>query len=296
MQQFFCPRCHGEVEKSNTFCPHCGYGPARPSQASASTSPPGSGMKGNGVTGPRYALDVKGILLTSLRLYRTHALLLGSALPAPLTLPILAVIFDGQPSQPSGPTLLTLVSFIVWWSVYSVQAGALTLLASQAYLGGPVDPFQAYADAASRFWALLLTTLGYFAAGGLGITLVLTAPFAVWFWISTAFHKEILLIEGKRGFDRNSWSYRIVQGYWWRIFGVFLSAALLAAYAFLILAVLIVILTLPFGDQTGLEVILCCVCLAVPMSFVAVVKVVLYYDLRLRRASPNPMGANPITP
>lgn len=90
-----------------------------------------------------------------------------------MTLAILAAIYEGQPSQTSGPTLFTVVSFIVWWSVYSLQAGALTLLISQAYLGGPVDPFQAYAEAASRFWALLLTTVGYFAVGISGIALVM---------------------------------------------------------------------------------------------------------------------------
>lgn len=103
-------------------------------------------------------------------------------------------------SAPTGPTLATLVSLIVFWPVYSLQAGALTLLVSQAYLGGPVDPFQAYANAASRFWTLLLTTVSYFAIG-VFIPLVITAPLTVWCWVSGAFHNEIVLLEGKRGFD-----------------------------------------------------------------------------------------------
>ena len=34
-RQFYCPNCRGEVQIDNTFCPHCGYGPARPRAAPA---------------------------------------------------------------------------------------------------------------------------------------------------------------------------------------------------------------------------------------------------------------------
>jgi uncharacterized RDD family membrane protein YckC len=37
-RQFYCPNCHGEVQITNTFCPHCGHGPARPPAAPATGS------------------------------------------------------------------------------------------------------------------------------------------------------------------------------------------------------------------------------------------------------------------
>lgn len=105
-----------------------------------------------------------------------------------------------------------------------------------------------------------------------------------------------MLLKGNRGSDDIIWGGKIVQGHWWHAFGIFLSSALLAAYGYLILAVLIIILTLLFGDQTGAEAILWFVCLAVPMSFLAIVKVVLYYDLRLRQANPDPIRGSAVAP
>ena len=44
-RQFYCPNCRGEVLATNTFCPHCGYGPARPAQAPPTVA--SSGAAGN---------------------------------------------------------------------------------------------------------------------------------------------------------------------------------------------------------------------------------------------------------
>jgi hypothetical protein len=120
------------------------------------------------------------------------------------------------------------------------------------------------------------------AAVGIALGLIFFIVPGVYLATRWYFVPQAVVIEGARGAGALSRSWQIVQGYWWRTFGL----VLLANIAVVIPGLIVV---LPFGliaessDRAVWQLIGSTIATSVTTPFVALFSTFLYYDLRARR-------------
>jgi hypothetical protein len=165
--------------------------------------------------------------------------------------------------------LVTVVSFLL----NVLATGMLTTAMGRAVLGRPVSTSDVWQRARKRFWPLLGLTLlvglsvGAVALGGitvavllgaligqastgfgvlLGVLLGLVAVVAtVWLTVALLLAPVALILENVGVTTAMRRSFRLVKGAWWRTFGIYLLASILAY-------VVAQVLTLPFSFIGGI--------------------------------------------
>jgi hypothetical protein len=223
-----------------------------------------------------------------------------------------------------GSATATLLQTVIGLVVGVLATGLLTVVMGQAVLGRRVTAGEAWARTRSRFWPLLGLTLlvsiitfgvvvlgillavavgavlGNAAGAGLGVLVgvflglgVLAA--ALWLYIKLLLAPVALILESAPVVRSMSRSWRLVEGAWWRTFGIYLLGSILAA-------VVSSVLTIPFtlvgaflsfnamenGDVLPLSYTLA-VSLATLVSSIVVIPFsagivsLLYIDRRIRR-------------
>jgi hypothetical protein len=223
-----------------------------------------------------------------------------------------------------GSATATLLQTVIGLVVGVLATGLLTVVMGQAVLGRRVTAGEAWARTRSRFWPLLGLTLlvslitfgvvvlgillaiaigavlGNAAGAGLGVLVgvflglgVLAA--ALWLYIKLLLAPVALILEAAPVVRSMSRSWRLVEGAWWRTFGIYLLGSILAA-------VVSSVLTIPFtlvgaflsfsamenGDVLPLSYTLA-VSLATLVSSIVVIPFsagivsLLYIDRRIRR-------------
>lgn len=150
----------------------------------------------------------------------------------------------------------------------SLLSGVLAAIVGQGALGRPMSLGQAWEATRARFWRLLGATLLILLIG-LGIVVVGTLPgllialaaegpgfglaalggfaaslFAIYVTISLTFTAPALMLEKQGIFASMSRSRTLVKGSWWRVFGIFLLATIIAQ-------VVAGIIATPFGLAGG---------------------------------------------
>jgi hypothetical protein len=231
--------------------------------------------------------DISALFGDSLGVFFRHApvfLLLSAAVIVPALLVVqgigmeeLSSPYDESPelAEQAVPTLVRflvvspLITAICIHALRSVAAGGRPG-AVQTFVSG----FEAFAPI---FFAVLLAALGI----ALGL-LLLVIP-GVYLFVRWFFVPQAVVIEGARGPEALTRSSAVVQGFWWRTFGlvvvVYLAAVLPA-----------IVFTAPFtaiADSTNDAVwaLVGTICAeTVTAPFVALFSTLLYYDLRARRA------------
>jgi hypothetical protein len=234
----------------------------------------------------RQPRDVGTLFRDSLTVYFRHSLLfilLSAAVVVPVQLIVegiglerLTSSYDSSPS-PAEAAIPFIVEFVVMIPIIS----AICIYALQAIAAGErpspgqvfVSGFEAFTP---LFAAVLLAALGI--AAGLLILIVPGIYLAVrWYFVPQA-----VVIEGARGADPLVRSGQLVQGFWWRTFG-------LVVLANLAVAVPVFLLLIPFtalAESTdralwGLVGSMLVTSLTTP--FLALYSTFLYYDLLARR-------------
>ncbi len=164
-----------------------------------------------------------------------------------------------------GSATATLVQYVVSAVLGVVATGLLTVVMGQAVLGRRVTASQAWDRTKKRFWALLgLTLLISFTAGamlGVGILLAVLVgwalsqaslgfgilvgvvlgfgvlAFVTWVYLRLLLAPVALILEnaGVTQSMRRSWA--LVQGAWWRTFGIYLLGNILAGIVSSVLAI-----------------------------------------------------------
>jgi len=164
-----------------------------------------------------------------------------------------------------GSATATLVQYAVSAVLGVVATGLLTVVMGQAVLGRRVTASQAWDRTKKRFWALLaLTLLISFTVGamlGVGILLAVLVgwalsqaslglgilvgvvlglgvlAFVTWIYLRLLLAPVALILEnaGVTQSMRRSWA--LVQGAWWRTFGIYLLGSILAAIVSSVLAI-----------------------------------------------------------
>ena len=164
-----------------------------------------------------------------------------------------------------GTLSATGVESVVAWVLGVVATGLLTVVMGQAVLGRRVTAAQAWRRTSARFWALLgLTVLVSLAVGAIAVGGVLLAVLLGWaLWqTSTGLAVLVGLLVGGAALAASAWvsikllvapvalmlenagvttsmrrSWALVQGAWWRTFGIYLLGSVLAAVVSSVLAI-----------------------------------------------------------
>ena len=161
---------------------------------------------------------------------------------------------------------------VVTYILNVLATGLLTTAMGRAVLGKPVSTSDVWRRAAGRFWPLLGVTLlaslivGLAVFGGLGIAVLVgvlvgqadtgfgvlvgtvlgiaVVVAAIWLYVKLLLSPVALVLEGVGPVTAIKRSYRLVEGAWWRTFGIHLLAAIIAA-------VVAQVITVPFGLVGG---------------------------------------------
>jgi hypothetical protein len=216
----------------------------------------------------------------------------------------------------------TVIPAIVSWVLQVVATGMLTVVMGQSVLGRRVTTAQAWERTKPRIWALFGVTLlvglvvtGIFVVGiggavllgvavaqaidgavgflvgfGLGVAALVVG---IWMAIRLLLAPSALVLERSSVTMSMRRSARLVKGAWWRTFGIYLLATILAqiistVFSFplgLLAGILPVVLgeewfALAYAASTALAVLLSSI---ITLPFLAGVTSLLYIDRRIRR-------------
>ncbi len=221
-----------------------------------------------------------------------------------------------------GSLTATGVQSVVSWVLGVVATGLLTVVMGQAVLGRRVTAAQAWQRTSSRILALfgltLLVSLVVGVIGGGGILLAVLLGYglwqssaglavlvglavgsaaiaaAVWVNIKLLLAPVALMLEsaGVRTSMRRSWA--LVQGAWWRTFGIYVLGSVLAAIVSSVLAIPFTVVgaiatvgslesgTLPLGYTLAMS-LATLVSSTIVLPFTSGIVSLLYIDRRIRR-------------
>jgi hypothetical protein len=230
--------------------------------------------------------DIGALLGDALRAYRSNVgtfLLVSLAIIAPAELVVsgiglekLSGPYDESPA-PAEAVIPTLVTFLVIAPLITA-----TCIHALREIAGGVNPrpwrtLSAGLDAFSPiFFAVLL------AAVGIAFGLLLLIVPGVFLFVRWFFVPQAVVLENARGPGALRASGRVVEGFWWRVFGIVILANLAATVPNLLLIE-------PFSaiarsaDKAVWGLVGQIAAETVTSPFVALVSTLLYFDLRARR-------------
>jgi L-cystine uptake protein TcyP (sodium:dicarboxylate symporter family) len=247
----------------------------------------GAGAGGASTFGPKGLGD---ILSTAFDLYRSNAaqlLQLVAVVVVPLSF-IQAVLvagalddlgeIDQTTGQVSGgffTSLLVLAGTgLIGWVIQQVLLGALTRGAAGSLIGRAVDVGASYRYALSRLGGLIILALLYAIIVAVGFILLIIP--GIIFGVFLAVAMPAFIVERKSASEALSRSWNLVSGSFWHTLGVIVVAFILAGIVNGVISAL--------GGSTFIgSWLMSAVAQVITAPFVALVGVVLYVDLRVRR-------------
>jgi hypothetical protein len=231
--------------------------------------------------------DITALFRDSLRVYSRHAgifILLSAAVVVPvhvvvegIGLEMLTGPYDSAPTIAEA-AVPTVVGFLVVMPI--VTAICIHALRSIA-AGGPPGANQAFVSGFEAFTPLFFAVV--IAAVGIAAGFVLLILPGVFLAVRWFFVPQTVVIDGVRGTGALRESWELVQGFWWRTFGLVVVVNLVAT-------LLALVISAPFtavADSTDRAIwaLVGTICAeSVTAPFVALYSTFLYYDLRARRA------------
>ena len=227
---------------------------------------------------PLHPLDLGGIANETIRLYREHFLSLVAIVAivqviiAILVAIVVHLILHGNVVL---GVIAGLVTGVLTLIGIEVQSGALTVSLADDYLGRPITVQRALSAAVDRIGSLVGTSLLVGVLVGLMAITVIGIPFAIYFGIRWVFIAQVVMLENRAGTAAMQRSGQLVQGFWWRTFGILLLVGI-------IIGVISDILTLPFGQNVSGDIVRLVVqIILTPIA--AAVATLLYFDMRVRK-------------
>lgn len=186
--------------------------------------------------------------------------------------------FDGEGDLANGAlvgrALASLVVAIVSILMWTVLTGAITRAAAGTFLGRDLEIGESYRYGLARFWSIVLVgVLSALAIVG-GFILLVIPGFIVLAHLTCVI--PALVIEDRRGREALRRSWDLVRGFGWRVFWTIIVAGLLTG-------VVNAVLTAPFGDNWAVRSLAASLASVVTMPYTALVGVLIYLDLRVRK-------------
>lgn len=263
------------------------------------------------VPAPMRPLGVAEILDGAVRLVRGNArAVLAVSVPfAVLRAGLTAALQYGTIDSRGAATVGAVGAALLALGVGTVLTGLLAPMFSSSLLGVPIDAGQSLKRARGRVWALMVLAVTVTLADGAGLALCVVG--GVWLWGVWALAAPALVLErtGVRG--ALSRSFQIVQGVFWRTWGI-------RTLGWVLTSVLGLFVGLPFellaayvtgsdilsttGGITDPAVYLTIVSVGAVISaavlgpIAAAIDVLLYTDLRMRREGMDIVLALPAPP
>ncbi|HEX6845209.1 MAG TPA: hypothetical protein VF235_08860, partial [Actinomycetota bacterium] len=179
-----------------------------------------------------------------------------------------------------GRTLLAgALTFFISVAVQQLLVGALIRGGAGSLLGRPVDVGASYKYAFSRLGGLI--GLAFLIAIVVGIGFILLIIPGVIFAVFLSMAVPAFIVERKGVTDAMSRSWNLVSGSWWFVLGVIVVAGILAS-------IVTGILNAIGGNNFFLYWIFSTIGLLITAPFTALVTIVLYVDLRIKREQLTP--------
>jgi len=236
------------------------------------------------------------IIDEAIKLYRSHFklfLTIGAVVYIPVGIIQTALQLVLRDADIGAFALISIVSGFITFFAYLALNGAMIFAASEAWHERSTTLGEAWTVGAN----FLLRTLGlglllFFALFGLSIT-VIGFPFAIYLFFAWVFSFVVLIVEGtgiRRSLGR---SRELVSGYWWRVVGIAILAAIIQAVISGLFSLPGVIagagtmISDPNADPSPLATILSSVgstigqIVTLPIAYCAYI--LLYYDQRIRK-------------
>ena len=230
--------------------------------------------------------DVGGLFRDSLRVFRGHAwlfVLLSAAVVIPVEVAVEGIGLEMLTSSydESPPLAESIVPTVVGFLVMTPIITAICIHALHSIAAGaPPSPGQVFVAGFEAFTPLF----GAVVLAALGIAigfLALIVP-GVYLAVRWYFVPQAVVIEGARGPNALRRSGQVVEGSWWRTFGLVLLANIAVAIPALVLLAPFTAIAAS-ADQAVWALIGTILATSVTTPFVAIYSTLLYYDLLARR-------------
>ena len=162
-----------------------------------------------------------------------------------------------------------------YWVSVSLMSAVMIRLASQDYLGTPIEPAVAVRDSIAKLPAVMLALLMKYILMFIGFIFFVFGAF--WFMARTFAVTPAIMVEGKGTFASLSRSAKLSRGRKWHIFGTLMLAFLIFFVVYFAIAIV--------AQMTGSVVISTVLTVAASIlayPLFAIVEMLLYYDARVR--------------
>lgn len=241
--------------------------------------------------------DLGQILNDAFRLYRGHfklfsALAFGVIVPADLFITGvgLGALWSGYDLNSAGTGSRSGISFAFLLSplVTAMHIGAVMRISQGERPGIGAMFREGFARFAPVMGALILYALG--VVGGL---LLLVIP-GIYFGVAWSLYAQGVVVEGRSPSQALGRSRELVSGSWWRVFGILIVMALVAAA--MGIATLPILGLAAALDSGAVALVGTMISDSIGISFAALTSTLLYFDLRARREGLAPAGAPPAAP
>jgi hypothetical protein len=169
-----------------------------------------------------------------------------------------------------GGLLVSLIGVLIW----QVLTGAISRAAAGSLVGEVVTPSNAFSFGFNRLWSIILIGIlvALIVTGGLILLIIPGIIFAVKLSVSI----PALVVENRRGTAAIGRSWNLTTGHFWHVFGTWIIAYIITWIVAGILAAIA-------GSNWLVQGILVSIGSIITMPFMALVTVLLYLDLRVRK-------------
>jgi hypothetical protein len=170
--------------------------------------------------------------------------------------------------------LITAVAGVIGVLITQVLTGAITRAAAGSLVGDTLTASEAFRYGFARLGSIILVGLlvGLIVAGGL---LLFIIPGLI-FGVKLAVSIPSLVVENRRGTDAISRSWNLTTGRFWHVLGTYIVAAIIAS-------IVSGVLTALGGGNWFVRGLLASVASIITTPFTALVLVLIYIDLRVRK-------------
>jgi hypothetical protein len=169
-----------------------------------------------------------------------------------------------------GGLLVSLIGVLIW----QVLTGAISRAAAGSLVGEVVTPGNAFSYGFNRLWSIILIGIlvALIVTGGLILLIIPGIIFAVKLSVSI----PALVVENRRGTAAIGRSWNLTTGHFWHVFGTWIIAYIITWIVAGILAAIA-------GSNWFVQGLLVSIGSIITMPFMALVTVLLYLDLRVRK-------------
>ncbi|MEX1141201.1 MAG: hypothetical protein WD993_02640 [Thermoleophilaceae bacterium] len=232
--------------------------------------------------------EIRDLLGTAIRIYLGHlptVLAVGAAVVVPVQLIVAGIGLEELTSsyRETSTTAETVLPTVVSFLVIAPLLAAITIHVLQRLAAGdaprPGPALQAGLDVFPPvFLAVLL------AAGAIAVGLAIFIVPGIFLAVRLYFVAQNAVVDRAHGIDALRHSWELTRGFWWRTLGVVLLANLLALLPGLLVVVPLQSIA-ESADRQWISLAGMILAETLTAPFVALVSVLLFYDLRARRAA-----------